>query len=128
MSDEKEISFFSAVLCAFKSAMFNAKLWVSEVLIKCCVLFISMELFSQTCFTYLYWSVPGALRLKNTSHMRGVRIEPSEKPGADDRNGGMESDQSLLGLSVIARKDCLFNYVILDYFVCLACVTLKNKI
>lgn len=87
----------SAALCAFKSAVFNAKLWVSEVLIKCCVLFISMELFSQTCFTYLYWSVPGAFRLKNTSHMFGVI---SEKLGADDRNGGMESDQSLLGRSV----------------------------
>lgn len=35
---------------------------------------------------------------------------------------GWSPDQSLLGLSVIARKDCLFNYVIL------ACVTLKNKI
>lgn len=52
----------------------------------------------------------------------------AEKPGVDDRNGGMESDQSLLGISVTARKDCLFNYVILDYSVHLACVTFKNKI
>lgn len=84
-----------------------------------------MELFSQTCFTYLYWSVPGAFRLKNTSHMFAVI---SEKLGVDDRNGSMESDQRMLGLSVKARIECLFNYVILDYFVCLACVTLKNKI